>query len=116
MRLTDRRFRIKSSITYHNGDGEFDTQTAISSDVRTAINAPFVRPCAILKMFNENESQSANRRSSASTSSTSSSSSTISSPSAINMKMTAAARRKFGNEKELDVKTDATGSQSITNR
>lgn len=115
MRLTDRRFRIKSSITYHNGDGDFDAQTAISSDVR-ATNAPFVRPCAIIKMYNGNENEnqmnSANRRSSTSTSSSSS----LSSPSAMNVKMTAAARRKFGNENELEAKTDASGSQSNINR
>lgn len=110
MRLTERRFRIKSSITYHNGDGDFDAQTAISSDIRTT-NAPFVRPCAIIKMYNANENQvnSANRPSSTSTSSSSSSS-----PSAVNMKMTT--RRKFGNENEMEVKTDASGSQSNINR
>lgn len=104
MRLTERRFRIKSSITYHNGDGEFDAQTAISSDIRTT-NAPFVRPCAIIKMYNANENE-VNRPSSTS--------STLSSPSAMSMKMTT--RRKFGNENETKVKTDASGSQSNINR
>lgn len=113
MRLTERRFRIKSSITYHNVDGDFEAQTAVSSDVR-ATNAPFVRPCAIIKMYNANENQmdKANRRLSTSTSSTTS---LLSSPSAVNMKMTTA-RRKFGNENEMEVKTDASRSQSNINR
>lgn len=46
MRLTERRFRIKSSISYQNGDGEYE-RAAVSTESR----APFVRPCAIIKMF-----------------------------------------------------------------
>lgn len=46
MQLTDRRFRIKSSISYQNG--ECESSATVSNDVRT----PFVRPCAIIKMFN----------------------------------------------------------------
>lgn len=46
MRLTERRFRIKSSISYQNGDGEFERAT-----VSTESRMPFVRPCAIIKMF-----------------------------------------------------------------
>lgn len=47
MRLTDRRFRIKSSISYQNIDGDFESRAAVSSEVRS----PFVRPCAITKIF-----------------------------------------------------------------
>lgn len=46
MRLTERRFRIKSSISYQNSDGECERAT-----VSTESRMPFVRPCAIIKMF-----------------------------------------------------------------
>lgn len=106
MRLTERRFRIKSSITYHNSDSDFDTQTAISSDVRST-NAPFVRPCAIIKMFNANNQANENQVISTNRPSSTSSSSS-------NMKIRT--RKKFGNENEMEAKTDATGSQSNINR
>lgn len=47
MRLTERRFRIKSSISYQNIDGDYESRAAVSSEVRS----PFVRPCAIIKMY-----------------------------------------------------------------
>lgn len=51
MRLTERRFRINSSISYQNGEGDCESKMIVSSDVRS----PFVRPCAIIKMCDTND-------------------------------------------------------------
>lgn len=104
MRLTERRFSIKSSITYHNGDGEFDARTAIST------TAPFVRPCAIIKMYNENNLANENQKMIISRPSTSTLSSS-SPPSALMM-----ARRKFENENDMEANVDASASHSNINR
>lgn len=52
MQLTERRFRIKSSISCQSGDGEYESRATVSSESRS----PFVRPCAlknvcVVKMF-----------------------------------------------------------------
>lgn len=47
MQLTERRFRIKSSITCLNSDGNYESTATVTS-------APFVRPCTILRMFDGN--------------------------------------------------------------
>lgn len=47
MRLTERRFRIKSTISYQNIDGENESRATVSTETRL----PFVRPCAVVKMF-----------------------------------------------------------------
>lgn len=48
MQLTERRFRIKSSLTFQNSDGEHESKATVSGESR----APFVRPCAVIKMNN----------------------------------------------------------------
>lgn len=68
MQLTERRLRIKSSISYQNGDGDYESRATVSSESRS----PFVRPCAILKMF---DNDSVNGKESTINSSRSSSSS-----------------------------------------
>lgn len=54
MQLTERRYRIKSSLTYQNIDGDESNSATISTESR----APFVRPCAIIKMFNSDNGDS----------------------------------------------------------
>lgn len=95
MRLTERRFRIKSSISYQHGDGDYESRAAVSSEVRS----PFVRPCAFIKMYessNGNEVISSSRPSTAS-----------------NMKLNTN-RKHDGNENSN--RTDAHGSQSSLDR
>lgn len=47
MRLTDRRFQIKSTLSYQNIDGEDVSRASVT----TGTKMPFVRPCAVIKMF-----------------------------------------------------------------
>lgn len=99
MQLTERRFRIKSSLSYQNSDGECETRTTVSSETRT----PFVRPCAIIKMFNcenadGNESISSGRRTTSA------------------VKARTEANRKTNNETDSVHITDVNGSPTILDR
>lgn len=77
MRLTERRLRINSSISYQNGDGECEKATISTESSRT----PFVRPCAIIKMFDSNnaDGKESNNSSRSSASNTKSDTSTTAS-------------------------------------
>lgn len=97
MRLTDRRFRIKSSISLQNMDGNCESHAAVSSEVRS----PFVRPCAIIKMF---ESSNGDVKDTIRSSRPST---------AVNMKLNPG--RKI-DRNELTNRTDTHGSQSSLDR
>lgn len=95
MRLTERRFRIKSSISYQNIDGDFESRAAISSEVRL----PFVRPCAFIKMNDSSNGKEAITSSRPST--------------ATNMQLNT---NKSLDGNENPNQTDAHGSQSSLDR
>ncbi|XP_031638710.1 uncharacterized protein LOC116350878 [Contarinia nasturtii] len=99
MQLTERRFRIKSSLSYQNSDGEYESSATVSCEGR----APFVRPCAIIKMFNGDNADG--------------NESIISSGRAVSaVKAKADANRKTNNEPDSVNITDVNGSPTNLDR
>lgn len=63
MRLTERRFRFQSTIHHQNYENGVTATATLS--IENANGSPFVRPCAVIKMFSDyNNNTNENKQSS----------------------------------------------------